>query len=67
MYGHRGGDKTNCVYPTVQNVREQFYKAYPGEPAETFDMTRGDIPLISEGKFRYKCHYILFFSRSFRS
>ena len=52
MYGLKGGSKAICVYPTVKNVREEFYRAYPGEPFLTYDPTKGDIPLVGLGKFR---------------
>ena len=53
MYGMKGGSKVNGVYPTAKNVREEFYKAYPGEPFLTFDPTKGDIPIVRLGKFRW--------------
>ena len=28
MYGMKGGNKSNCVYPTVANVRHEFYKEW---------------------------------------
>jgi hypothetical protein len=62
MYGMKGGSKENCVYPTVKSVREEFYKAYPGEPAITYDPTKGDIPIVGISKFRY--YRILEFSVS---
>ena len=52
MYGMKGGSKQGCVYPTVKNVREHFYQAYPGEPLLTYDPTRGDIPILGMTKFR---------------
>ena len=62
MYGHKGGNKSYCVYPTVKNVRDKFYEIYPGEPPETFDPTKGDIPVCSEKKFRYEKYLIGMFN-----
>ena len=52
MYGMRGGNKANCRYPTVKNVRHAFYQAYNAEPKETFDVSRGDIPIVGKERFR---------------
>lgn len=52
-YGYKGGSKDSCQYPTVMNVRRRFYEAYPGEPLETFEPEKGDIPLVGLTKFRF--------------
>ena len=53
MYGFKGGDKSQCVYPSVANVRNKFYEVYPGEPIETWDPTKGDVPLVGMSCFRF--------------
>ena len=52
MYGYKGGSKADCVYPTVANVRDKFYQAYPGEHRDTYDPSRGDVPVVGVKKFR---------------
>ena len=52
MYGYKGGSKKSCVYPTVTNIRGRFYEAYPGEPLDSYDPSKGDIPLVGLTVFR---------------
>ena len=29
-YGYKGGDTSRVAYPTVESVRQEFYRTYPG-------------------------------------
>lgn len=51
MWGYKGGSKENRIYPTVQNVREQFYKLYSSafRGAKVEDL---QIPLVGRTVFR---------------
>ena len=50
MYGYRGGKKEGRKYPTVANVREEFYNIHEGVPDA--DPTLGEIPLVSQSTFK---------------
>ena len=49
-YGYKGGDTSRVAYPTVESVRQEFYRTYPG--MEDFDSSRGEIPIVGRTVFR---------------
>ena len=49
-YGYKGGDTSRVAYPTVESVRQEFYRTYPG--VEDFDSSRGEIPIVGRTVFR---------------
>ena len=53
MYGYKGGNRANCEYPTVAKIRRKFYEIYPGVPLDSYDRTKGEIPIVGERMFRY--------------
>ena len=53
MYGFKGGRKHDRKYPTVENVRDEFYKVHDG--SIDADASLGEIPLVSKSTFRYYC------------
>ena len=49
-YDYKGGDTSRVAYPTVESVRQEFYRTYPG--VEDFDSSRGEIPIVGRTVFR---------------
>ena len=49
MYGTKGGNAEERRYPTVSNVREEFYKTH--EPCD--DPDAGHVQLVGETLFRF--------------
>lgn len=52
MFGYKGGKKEGRRYPTMKNVRDDFYTIHEGVDPEEADPTRGEIPRVSCSVFR---------------
>ena len=53
MWGYKGGKKEGRIYPTVDNVREAFYKQYPAA-FRGANVEELGIPLVGRTVFRLK-------------